>query len=67
MSNVLNSSFARKGMVSNEPKYVDKQSFEMQMFMAENPDLQGASFDQATRGRDSRREIGTKNMIYGGP
>ena len=39
MSNVLNNSFARKGMVSNESKYVEKQSLEMQMFMAENPDF----------------------------
>ena len=39
-------------MVSNESKYVDKQSFEMQMFMAENPELQGAGPYQAMRGRD---------------
>ena len=40
MSNVLNLSFARKGMVSNENKYIDKPSLEMQMFLAENQDIQ---------------------------
>ena len=57
MSNVLNNSFARKGMVSNESKYVEKQSLEMQMFMAENPELQSASTLPAMKVRDSRKDI----------
>ena len=40
MSNVSDLSFARKGMVSNESKYVTQPSLEMQLFLAENPELQ---------------------------
>ena len=32
-------SFARKGMLSNESKYLDKPALEMQLFLAENPDF----------------------------
>ena len=44
-------------MVSNESKYVEKQSLEMQMFMAENPELQSASTLSPMKVRDARKDI----------
>ena len=61
----MNLSFARKGMVSNESKYIDeKPSLEMQMFLAENPELQDANTIQHKKGRSPPKGIVFEDQVY---